>query len=202
MQNESRIKEVNDFWFKDLNHTPAYFSERLVLWFYAEEENDRIIRERFEKLLDEAVEGKLKNWESTPKGCIALIILLDQFSLTLYREEPRSYTQSALAIPVAEKLIKNGWEWTLTPAEKVFLYLPFEHSESLIDQESSVSRYQALTHGASPDLKGSVAGFLDYAIRHRRVVKKFGRFPDRNEVFGRESTPEEIKFLASDEAPF
>ncbi|HUP57854.1 MAG TPA: DUF924 family protein, partial [Bdellovibrionota bacterium] len=90
----------------------------------------------------------------------------------------------------------------LLPAERAFLFLPFEHSEKIEDQDYCVAKYSELASGASPDLRDEFMGALEWAVRHQRVVKKYGRFPDRNEVFGRKSTPEEETFLASDEAPF
>lgn len=199
---DPRAKAVLDYWFGDLDHTPGYFSSRNRLWFGGAEEDDRHIRRTFEADVDAAVAGRLHSWEETPRGALALIVLLDQFSLALYREQPRSYEQSALAIPLSSRLVDQGLHWTLTPAERVFVYLPFEHSEKLEDQERSVRLYEDLASGAPAVLRSAMNGFRDYAVRHWRVVERFGRFPDRNEVFGRESRPEELVFLASDEAPF
>jgi uncharacterized protein (DUF924 family) len=199
---DPRAKAVLEYWFGDLDHTPAYFEERNRLWFGAGPEVDEQIRRTFEKDLIAAVEGGLDAWRETPRGSMALIILLDQFSLQLYREQPRSYRQSELALPIAREVIARGWEFALLPAERAFLYLPFEHSEKIEDQDYCVARYSELASGASPDLRDEFLGALEWAVRHQRVVKKYGRFPDRNEVFGRKSTPEEEAFLASDEAPF
>lgn len=172
------------------------------MWFWGGEKVDDEIRRRFEADVTAAAEGRLARWEETPKGALALIVLLDQFSLNLYREQPKSYLQSELAIPIAERAIQRGWEWVYTPLERLFLYLPFEHGERLDHQERSVSLFTAMAKTTPPSFKELADGVLDYAVHHWRVVKRFGRFPDRNEVFGRENTPEEEKFLASDEAPF
>jgi uncharacterized protein (DUF924 family) len=197
-----RAKLVLDYWFGNLDHTPEYFKSRNKLWFMGGDTVDTQIREQFERDVIDAVEGRYDTWLETPKEALALIILLDQFSLNLYREQPRSYEQSAMAIPIAKRVIANGWEYMLTPAEKVFLYLPLEHSEDLKDQMASIERFKALVAGAPAELKSVMDGYLDYAFRHWRVVAKYGRFPDRNEVYGRENRPEEVDFLASDEAPF
>lgn len=199
---DPRAKVVLDYWFGDLDHTPRYFAERNRLWFGGGEEVDGHIRSHFERDLTLAVSGRLESWETTPRGGLALIVLLDQFSLNLYREQPQSYDQSALAIPVTRRLLHSALDWTLTPAERVFAYLPLEHSEKLEDQERSVALFEALAQGAPATLRQPMEGYLDYAVRHWRVVQRFGRFPDRNEVFGRPSSPEELAFLASDEAPF
>jgi uncharacterized protein (DUF924 family) len=199
---DPRARAVLDYWFGDLAETPRYFAERNRLWFGGAAETDAHIRSHFESDVTAAAEGWLAAWEATPKGCMALIVLLDQFSLNLYREQPRSYQQSELAIPLAERAIARGWERQLTCAERAFLYLPFEHSEKLPDQERSVALFEALVREAPPALKPAMEDAHHWAVRHWRVVARFGRFPDRNEVFGRPSRPEELAFLASDEAPF
>lgn len=199
---DPRAVTILDFWFGDLNQEVGYFDDRMPLWFGGAETLDREIETRFGKDLSEAVAGKLDHWRETPKGAIALIVLLDQFSLSIFREKPASYQNSELALPIARHVIAQGWEWVLTPAERLFLYLPFEHAENIPDQDYCVARFEALTAPAPARFREVAEGYLDYARRHQRVVRKYGRFPDRNEVFGRPSTPEEQRFLASDEAPF
>ena len=197
-----RAAAILEYWFGDLDQTPSYFARRNTLWFGADKRVDDHIRQNFEGDLDDAVAGKLDSWDESPKGALARIVLLDQFSLQLYREEPRSYEQAALALPIAEGVIARGWEFVLTPAERIFLYLPFEHAEDLPHQDRSVELYESLVRGAPPELLPAMTDAHHWAVRHRRVVARFGRFPDRNEVFGRPSTAEELAFLASDEAPF
>ncbi len=197
-----RAAAVLDYWFGDLDQTPKYFARRNTLWFGGDKRVDEQVRQSFESDLEDAVAGRLGSWDETPKGTLALIVLLDQFSLQLYREEPRSYEQAALAVPIAERALSRGWDWALTPAERVFLYLPFEHAEDLAHQDRSVELFDSLSRGAPPELRAVMADYHHWAVRHRRVVARFGRFPDRNEVFGRPSTAEELAFLASDEAPF
>ena len=199
---DSRAAAVLDYWFGDLDQTPAYFRARNRLWFGASAKTDAEVREKFSTDRDRAVAGEYNAWKETPKGALALIILLDQFSLQLYREKPESYAGCALAVPIARHVIDSGWEWVLTPAERAFLYLPFEHSENIPDQEYSVRRFESLARDVPTPFKPQAESVLDYARRHARVVKRFGRFPDRNEVYGRTSTAEELAFLASDEAPF
>jgi uncharacterized protein (DUF924 family) len=189
-------------WFGELDQTPDYFRERNRLWFGGGPEVDGTIRQRFERDVIRAVAGELSAWGDTPRGSIALIVLLDQFSLNLWREQPRSYTQSELAIPRTHAALERGYEFVLTPAERVFLYLPLEHSERLADQERSVALFEALARRAPAAYAAALESYHDWAVRHWRVVARFGRFPDRNEVFGRPSRPEELEFLASDAAPF
>lgn len=199
---DPRAQAVLEYWFGDLDQTSEYFEERNSLWFGGTAEIDEYIHANFAKDLELAALGKLTEWEKSPKGSLALIVLLDQFSLNIHREKPKSYLQSAMAIPIAERAIERGWEFVLTPAERIFLYLPFEHGESLAHQERSITLFKTLTGQGPPALREMMDFYLDFARRHHRVVAKYGRFPDRNEVFGRESSLAEKEFLASDEAPF
>jgi uncharacterized protein (DUF924 family) len=200
---DPKAREILDYWFGDLSLTPEYFKTRNRMWFMGGEKVDSHIRQHYGADVVRAVEGGYADWLDSPRGCLALILLLDQFSLNLYREQPRSYQQSELAIPITRRIITRGWEKELTEVERVFVYLPLEHSELLPDQEESVHHFEKLAAGAaSPALREAMEDYLEYARRHERVVRKYGRFPDRNEVFGRPNTPEEEAFLASDEAPF
>lgn len=197
-----RAKAVLDYWFGDLDQSPEYFKKRFPFWFDGGARVDAYIRRHFERDLNKAVRGEYSSWEKTPREALALIVLLDQFSLNLYREKPRSYDQSRLAIPIAERLIRRKMHRMLTPIERTFVYLPFEHGESVREQNKSVALFTELYREAPPYAKSAFFVSLDYAKRHARVVKRYGRFPDRNEVYGRPSTPAERKFLASDQAPF
>ncbi len=198
----TRISSVLDYWFADLNLTPSYFEERVDLWFTKSSETDEYIRKNFEKDVEAAARGELSDWEDSPEGLLALIILLDQFSLNLYRGMDKAYLQSQMAISLSEKMIETGWIETLTPAEKLFVYLPFEHSEEMKYQRRSVELFKTLVEESPLNLKPQVDFFLDFALRHLRVVEKFGRFPNRNEAFNRQSTQEEKEFLDSPAAPF
>jgi uncharacterized protein (DUF924 family) len=198
---DPRARKVLDFWFGDFDPTAAYFAERNRLWFGGGAVDDEI-RRTFGDDLRRAVAGELRAWEATPKGSLALIVILDQFSLNLYREQPESYRQSELALPIAARLIEQGLDRALSPAERIFVYLPYEHSEKIADQERSIALFGELAATAPPALRPALGDALQWAVRHWRVVQRYGRFPDRNEVFGRPSTPEEVAFLASDEAPF
>jgi uncharacterized protein (DUF924 family) len=197
-----KAKAILDYWFGDLDQTPEYFQKRMPFWFMGGKSVDATIKKRFEKDVIKAVNGEYAEWEKSPRECLALIILLDQFSLNLYREAPRSYDQSKLAIPIAKRMIQKKTHLLLTPIERIFVYLPFEHGENMKSQNLSLKLFAELAKAAPPYAKAQFLGTLDYAKRHARVVKRYGRFPDRNEVYGRSNTPAEIRFLASDQAPF
>lgn len=184
---EPRYQEILDFWF-----SPQ--ADR-KLWFGADEATDRLVREKFLIDLDDAVAGKFKAWEDKPESAIALIVLLDQFSLQLYREEKRSYEQSALAIPIAERAIERGFEEQLTTSQKCFLYMPFMHAENLKLQNKGVDLFSKLLEKAPSKEKKMVRDFLKFAKIHRDIVKEYGRFPGRNECYGRKNTPEEEVYI-------
>lgn len=197
-----RAKAVLDYWFGDLEQTPEYFKMRMPFWFFGGKKVDAYIKRHFERDVSIAVRGEYKAWERSPREALALIILLDQFSLNLYREQPQSYDQSALALPIADRMIQKKLHMLLTPIERSFLYLPYEHSESLRYQNKSVKLFTELCRVSPAYTKAQFAGMLEYAKRHAVVVKKFRRFPDRNDVYGRESSAAEVRFLASPRAPF
>jgi uncharacterized protein (DUF924 family) len=174
-------QEVLSFW----------FTERVrPLWFRSTPEFDEEIRQRFEVTWQAARDGLLDRWLNDGHGALALVIVLDQFPLNMYRDQAQSFSTEALAREVARHAIDQGWDRELDEAGKSFLYLPFMHSEKLADQDRSVALYQA-------------AGMLDnlrFASHHREIVRRFGRFPHRNAALGRECTEEEREWLLSKEA--
>jgi uncharacterized protein (DUF924 family) len=163
-----------------------WFSARVrALWFRSTPEFDTEIRQRFEPTWRAARDGRLGDWESDAAGALALVIVLDQFPLNMYRGQGLSFSTEGLAREVAARAVEHGWDRKLDETGKAFLYLPFMHSEELADQERSVALYEAagLTHN------------LRYARHHREIVRRFGRFPHRNAALGRESTAEELVWL-------
>jgi uncharacterized protein (DUF924 family) len=177
---------VLDYWFGDGSDAARRQRE---LWFAGSAEVDADVRERFLPEVTRAERGEFDHWRETPRACLALIILLDQFPVMMFRGEARGYRDGDLALPVARHLVEHGFDQGYTQSEKLFAYLPFEHSEDLADQEKALELF-----GKVRDLPGMAMAY-DYAVKHWEVVKRFGRFPHRNEAFGRISTPEEIEFL-------
>lgn len=159
-------------------------------WFRKDEGFDEEIRSRFLPGVEAALAGELTAWADDRQGLLALLILLDQFPRNLFRGEAKAFAGDPQARRLAETALGRGWDKPLTAVEKVFVYLPFEHSESLADQERSVALFSAL----AAEHPGS-DGFLDYARRHHEVIVRFGRFPHRNAALGRPSTPEETSYL-------
>ncbi|MEN8171234.1 MAG: DUF924 family protein [Pseudomonadota bacterium] len=168
-----------------------WYSERVrPLWFRSTPQFDKEIRQRFEATWQAARDGRLAHWESDADGALALVIVLDQFPLNMYRKQAQSFSTEAQAREVARRAIDRGWDSELNASGKAFLYLPFMHSENLDDQDRSIALYEA-------------AGLKDnmrYARHHREIVRRFSRFPHRNDTLGRESTKEELAWLQTKEA--
>ena len=167
--------EVLDFW----------FGLDRKYWFRKDAAFDAEIRARFLPLYERAAAGQLAEWTGAPRSCLALVILLDQFGRNMFRGSARAFAADPLALEAARAIVGAGWDASYTAEQRSFAYLPFEHSESLADQE----RCCALMKPLGEEL-------YRYAERHREIIARFGRFPHRNAALGRESTPEEIEFLA------
>ncbi|RVU34695.1 DUF924 domain-containing protein [Hwanghaeella grinnelliae] len=171
------------FWFEE--STPQQ-------WFEKNADFDRVIEERFGDLHQEASNGGHDDWAKSANGALALILVLDQFSRNLFRDDPRAFAQDGKALSLAREAISKGQDKEVSEERRVFFYVPFEHSEDLADQEESLPYFESLSN---PE-------YLRYAIAHRDIIARFGRFPHRNDVMGRESTAEEIAFLKTPGSSF
>jgi uncharacterized protein (DUF924 family) len=161
-----------------------WFEEHPKDWFVKNPAFDAAVRVRFLSLYEDAAAGRLAHWTDAPRSCLALVILLDQFPRNMFRGEARAFATDAQARAAARAILARGWDKAMTQPEQLFAYLPFEHSESLEDQ------------GLSCELmKDFDAEQYRYAARHREIIERFGRFPHRNGILGRQSTPAEIEFL-------
>jgi uncharacterized protein (DUF924 family) len=174
-------EEILSFWFSDRVR---------ARWFHSTRELDAEIHERFESLWHRATAGELDEWSGTARGALALAILLDQLPLNMYRNRPESFATEEKARTVANAAIERGFDRQLQPDEQAFLYMPFMHSENPADQARSVELF------SRPGLEHN----RRWAQHHRDIVARFGRFPHRNAILGRESTPEEQAWLESDDA--
>lgn len=174
-----------------------WFEESKDKWFLKSPEFDNQIREEFLPIYNDIKAGKKSDWEKEPKSLLAMIIVLDQFSRNMFRGKPESFALDHTALILAKKARLQGFDQKLSAMEKIFLYLPFEHSENLEDQEDSVKLFTTLQN------EGKFAAMtIDYAIQHYKIIKRFGRFPHRNQILGRKSTPEEIEFLKEEGSSF
>jgi uncharacterized protein (DUF924 family) len=188
------IRDILDFWFAD---GPDAFRQA---WFTKDEAFDAQIRTRFGALVAPAREGALDEWAATREGALALFLALDQFPRNLHRGSPEAFASDAHALRLARRLVIGArMDLALTPTQRVFLYLPFEHAEEMAAQDQSVALFEGLRDDPA---KAAPNGAIDYAWRHRAVIARFGRFPHRNAVLGRESTPAELTYLAQPGAGF
>ncbi len=189
-------QDVLDFWF--LPPSDEGHGKPRAVWFRKDAVFDAAITGRFSGLIALAVGGGLREWdEQGPEGKLARILVLDQFTRNSARTTPAAFAGDALALAAARELVDSGADRKLTPVQRSFAYMPFEHSEDPAVQELSVRLFS--------ELSNDHAGFestLDYAHRHRGVIARFGRFPHRNPILGRASTPEEQAYLSQPGAGF
>lgn len=186
---------IRTFWFGTDIDDVAVATEQAKLWWVKRDETDATIRRRFEPWVRKAAQHELDAWAGTPTGRLALILLCDQFPRNMYRNMPEAFACDELARGWCREGLHANAHLALRPIERVFFYLPLEHAESLEDQEWAVALFRELADGADVRSREVFTGFLDYALRHREVIARFGRFPHRNRILGRLSTDEEIAFL-------
>ncbi len=175
-----------------MNHSDVikyWFSEKSRQhWFSATQEIDNEIKQRYEQLWISAASGELNDWQDSPQGCLALIIVLDQFPLNMFRGKAKSFKTEDMAVEVALKAIDNGYDEILNTDELLFLFMPLMHSENLGHQNIQVELFEKYDFND------------EYSKHHRDIVKRFGRFPHRNEILGRKSSKDETEYLLSDSA--
>jgi uncharacterized protein (DUF924 family) len=192
------IDEIHHYWFGELvDGRPR--ENRFPLWFGGGDAVDAEIRQRFESSLLAAEAGELDGWADSPRGRLALILLLDQFPLNIYRRLARAYDFEAQAIEHCLTGLDTRQDEGLSFFERMFFYMPLEHAEDLALQERCVSLFQQLYDA---DLREQAQDALDYAREHRDIITRFGRFPHRNRVLGREPTQAELDWLASGGATY
>jgi uncharacterized protein (DUF924 family) len=176
-------QDIIHFWFEELT-TAQHFVKDPAL--------DAAIGARFGATLEAAARCELFAWRSTPQGRLAEILLLDQFSRNIYRDTPRAFAQDALALVLAQELVGSGQDRELTDGQRAFAYMPYMHSESALIHEQAVRLY------SQPELERN----LDFELRHKVIIDRFGRFPHRNQVLGRASSALETAFLSEPGSSF
>jgi uncharacterized protein (DUF924 family) len=196
------------FWFGTRPYTAVQVQQHSRIWFgepgapELTPQTDELIRERYGELALAAEQGKLSAWESSPRRRLALILLLDQFSRNIYRGSAHAFAQDLQALSLTVSGMQIGADATLDPVERLFFYKPLMHAESLDVQDESVAAFRRLVEEASPDMRTTFDSNLHYAVLHRKVIERFGRFPGRNAALGRDSTAEEIEWLAGEGKAF
>jgi uncharacterized protein (DUF924 family) len=194
-------RKVREFWFGKLPLSPEELDYRMQLWFgtgRSPEERrawDESIHTRFEPLVQQAIAGELDAWADGPRRRMSLILLLDQFPRNIYRSSARAFAGDQPALALALSGMNSGADAALDPVERMFFYMPLQHSEALDVQDESVAAYRRLLMEAPDALKSTFQSSLDFAERHRQVIARFGRFPHRNRILGRPSTPDEVAYL-------
>ena len=184
-----------DWWLGAEGSATEVAAARQGLWFGKRDSQDLEAEARFGALVERALAGDLKNWLDDPQGWLAQLILLDQLPRMIFRNTPRAFAGDSRARPLLQEGLERGWDRRLTPIQRVFAYLVFEHAEDLPLQDRAVELFADLLNEAAVDERPLFANFLDFAERHQRVIARFGRFPHRNAILGRASTDEEQAFL-------
>jgi len=190
-----KIHELLDFWFGSPGSADLPTSDRTNLWFGENEAVKQKLLNLFRGEFEAASEGSLADWEKTPRGRLALIILLDQFPRYIHRRSSEAFACDDTALKLCVDGLRDKMDKSLTLIERVFFYMPLVHSEDAKTQEQSIRLYQDLVSLSMSETTQIYQLFLAYAYAHFRVIKEFGRFPQRNKVLGRESTEAELAFL-------
>jgi uncharacterized protein (DUF924 family) len=187
---DSTARALLEFWFGapgDPHH-----NQFRPEWFQKSDIFDAGMRDRFASEHDRAAWGEYDAWAASAPGALALILLLDQVPRNIFRDTPRAFATDAKALEVAKQAIRDGHDHTLGPLERLFLYMPFQHSEDSIEQDRSLALYERL----------GLEDAHKFALRHQEIIARFGRFPHRNAILGRTSTPEEEAFLLEPNSSF
>ena len=190
-----KIHELLNFWFGNLGSADLPTSDRTNLWFGENEVVKKQLTEFFGKEFADAQEGKLSDWAKTPRGRLALIILLDQFPRYIHKRTPDAFVYDSDAQRLCIEGLREKMDQSLTLIERVFFYMPLVHAENSEEQERSIRLYQDLVSLSMSETTQIYQLFLAYAYAHFRVIKEFGRFPQRNQILGRQSTEAELNFL-------
>lgn len=191
------IKNILEAWFGEIREEKAYLDVKNREWFSGGKEADDRLRDLFGGTVEIAMRGDWDGWASTPLGRLALILVLDQFPRQFFRGTAKAFAQDAKALALCLQGLDAGVDRLLHPVQRMFFYLPLEHSESLELQRKSISLFERLARDAPAPLRPGMEDARDYAIRHHAIIERFGRFPHRNAVLGRKTSDDEAEFLVT-----
>lgn len=177
------IQEILHFWFEEI--TPQQ-------WFEKDEAFDHLIKDRFETVYWQVEGLECQDWLKTPEGCLAYVIVLDQLSRNMFRDQAQAFAADHLALKAAQTAVRQGFDQSLAETKRRFLYMPYMHSEVSSVHETAVELFMALGNAMT----------LDYEYKHKAIIDRFGRYPHRNQILGRKSTAEELEFLQGPDSSF
>jgi uncharacterized protein (DUF924 family) len=204
---DPRVERVLTFWFADSLDSAEALRRRVDFWFGGDTDQeveavDRQIEQEFRADMERAAAGEYASWSRTPRGRLALILLLDQFPRNVFRGTARAFATDPMALALVLEGMERGVDAVLQPAERLFFYLPLEHAENIEAQERGVAACAALARGAPASVRDYFVECIGYAEQHRDLIRRFGRFPHRNAILGRQSTAEERDYLARESVDF
>jgi uncharacterized protein (DUF924 family) len=202
-----RVREILSFWFEGVSDSSPIDRSKPPFnqWFARNPNFDETIRKNFEEDYHKAVGGEYRVWEKKPQGCLALILIRDQFSRNMFRDSPKMFSADPLALALSTHAIREGMDAKLNLIERAFLYMPFMHAENKDAQKSSIKLFQNLVKECTKIFPANVPYYeytLSYAYKHRAIIERFGRFSHRNTILGRISTADELEFLAGPGSAF
>ena len=192
---DSRVDEILQYWYGDFVQEGQAVEERAKFWFGKSDLVDKEIKDRFSGDVEHVINGENHHWLQQPKGRLACIILLDQFCRQIFRDTSRAFEYDPMALKFCLDGIGMGHDLALTRPLRYFYYLPLEHSENLEHQKQCVAAYQAMADEAPVEFRRIYDDAVGYADKHLVIIERFGRFPHRNRILGRTSTPQELEFL-------
>lgn len=192
-----KAQDVLAFWFGEIGADGDVVEDRAWLWWQKDPDVDAEIKRKFEAAVQAAAAGELSEWQTTPEGQLALIILLDQMTRNMYRDTPQMFAHDAQALALAKAGIAQGSDQQLPLIQRVFFYMPLEHAEEEEAQRLSIEKFAALA-----EEKADFELYLDFAHKHKVIIDRFGRYPHRNKILGRETTAEEAAFLTQPDSSF
>jgi uncharacterized protein (DUF924 family) len=195
-EDQARIREILDFWFREQELSAPQIDRRMDIWFGEDPVFDHEIKKEFSGDVERACQGKLDHWAADPHGRLALILLVDQFRRNMYRNTADAFSMDKLALKLCVEGAMEKKDKGLTPIQKVFFYMPLQHTESRKVQAKSVELFNRLAESVSPTYQETFLTVAQFAELHKDIIDQFGRFPHRNQLLGRANTPEEEEYLA------
>lgn len=198
----ARIDDILSFWFKEQALSAPQIDRRMDTWFGEDAVFDHELEKEFASDIEQACEGELDHWADDPRGRLALILLIDQFRRNIHRNTADAFSKDKLALKLCVEGAMEKKDKGLTPIQKVFFYMPLQHTESARVQAKSVELFTRLAESVSPTYQETFLTIAQFAELHKDIIDQFGRFPHRNKLLGRENTPEEDEYLAGDSPDF